>query len=121
MGTDFSIKPVGAPVVTTLVQPAGQAANDGVATQLPPSQTVTAAEAGGAVRNDLPSSGDSLSRQAYVDSDAASIVYQVVDNRTSLVLRQFPDEAALRRRAYFRALDAAQNARIRPPVTDRRA
>ena len=121
MGTDFSIKPVGAPVVTTLVQPAGQAANDGVATQLPPSQTVTAAEAGGAVRNDPPSTGDSLSRQAYVDSDAASIVYQVVDNRTSLVVKQFPDEAMLRRRAYFRTLDLMKIEREQTAATDRRA
>jgi hypothetical protein len=121
MSTDFSIKPVGAPVVTTLVQPAGQAANDGVATQLPPSQAVTAAEANVNVRNNPQSSGDSLSRQAYVDSDAASIVYQVVDNRTSLVVRQFPDEAMLRRRAYFRALDLVKQEREQTVATDRRA
>jgi hypothetical protein len=121
MSTDFSIKPVGAPVVTTLVQPAGQAANDGVATQLPPSQAVTAAEASVNVRNNPQSSGDSLSRQAYVDSDAASIVYQVVDNRTSLVVRQFPDEAMLRRRAYFRALDLVKQEREQTVATDRRA
>ncbi|MBS0531393.1 MAG: hypothetical protein JSS22_18690 [Proteobacteria bacterium] len=121
MGTDFSIKPVGAPVVTTFVQPAGSAADDGVATQLPPSQTVTAAASSAAVRNDAPSSGDTLSRQAYVDSDAASIVYQVVDNRTSLVVKQFPDEAMLRRRAYFRALDLVKIERGQTPATDRRA
>jgi hypothetical protein len=121
MSTDFSIKPVGAPVVTTLVQPAGQAANGGVATQLPPSQAVTAAEASVNVRNNPQSSGDSLSRQAYVDSDAASIVYQVVDNRTSLVVRQFPDEAMLRRRAYFRALDLVKQEREQTVATDRRA
>jgi hypothetical protein len=32
----------------------------------------------------------------------------VVDNRTSLVVRQFPDEARLRARAYLRALDIAR-------------
>jgi hypothetical protein len=121
MGTDFSIKPVGAPVVTAYVQPAGNAAGDGVATQLPPSQAVTAAEASVTVRNEPQSSGDSLSRQAYVDSDAASIVYQVVDNRTSLVVKQFPDEAMLRRRAYFRTLDLTKIEREQASATDRRA
>ncbi|HVV41686.1 MAG TPA: hypothetical protein VHC94_11540 [Nitrobacter sp.] len=121
MSTDFSVKPVGAPVAASVVQTASGAANDAVPTQLPPEQSVTATDTDVRVRNDAPGTGDTLSHQVFVDRDAGSIVYQVVDNRTSLVLRQFPDEAALRRRAYFRALDAAQNARIRPPVTDRRA
>ena len=82
MGTDFSIKPAGAPVATPIVQPAGNAADDAVATQLPPSQSVTAADASARVRNDPRASGDTLSRQVVVDRDAASVVYQVVDNRT---------------------------------------
>ena len=86
-----------------------------------PGNLVTAADAGGALRNDPQSSGDSLSRQAYVDSDAASIVYQVVDNRTSLVVKQFPDEAMLRRRAYFRTLDLMKIEREQDAATDRRA
>jgi uncharacterized FlaG/YvyC family protein len=88
---------------------------------LPPNQTVTAAEASGTVRNDPQSAGDGVSRQAYVDSDAASIVYQVVDNRTSLVVKQFPDEAMLRRRAYFRALDLVKVEREQSVATDRQA
>ncbi|SRR6478752_3119657 len=121
MGTDFSIKPVGAPVATSIVQPAGHAADDAVATQLPPSQSVTAADVSVRIRNDLQTSGDTLSRQAYIDTDAASIVYQVVDNRTSLVVKQFPDEAMLRRRAYLRALDLATTERTQDAATDRRA
>ena len=121
MSTDFSIKPVGAPVTTSVVQTATGTASDAVSTQLPPSQSVTATDANAQVRNDSPSTGDTLSHQVFVDRDAGSIVYQVVDNRTSLVIRQFPDEAALRRRAYFRALDAAQSERTRPRITDRTA
>ena len=59
-------------------------------------------------------------RTLYVH-ELDGLSYQVVDNRTSLVIRQFPDEAALRRRAYFRALDAAQSERTRPRITDRTA
>ncbi|HEU4805439.1 MAG TPA: hypothetical protein VFS91_06475 [Nitrobacter sp.] len=121
MGTDFSIKPVGAPVATAVVQPASSAADDAVATQLPPSQSVTAADVSARVRNDPRTSGDTLSRQVIVDRDAASIVYQVVDNRTSLVVKQFPEEAMLRRRAYFRALDLVKAEREQSAVTDRQA
>jgi uncharacterized FlaG/YvyC family protein len=48
-----------------------------------------------------------------IDRAAAEIVYRVVDNRTSLVVRQFPDEARLRARAYLRAQDEAKRERVR--------
>ena len=111
MSTDFSIKPVGAP--------AGQPANNAVATELPATQSVTAAAAGVRVRNDPDGASVDLSHQVFLDRAAASIVYQVVDNRTNLVVQQFPDEAALHRRAYFRALDLARRAPTRLVVTDR--
>jgi len=57
----------------------------------------------------------------FFDRDAAAIVYQVVDNRTSLVVRQFPEEAVLRRRAYFHALDLSKEAPTRLRATDRTA
>ena len=56
-----------------------------------------------------------------IDRDAATIVYQVVDNRTSQVVKQFPEEAVLRRRAYFRTLDLTKDAPTRLRATDRRA
>jgi hypothetical protein len=121
MSTDFSIRPVGAPVATPVVQPASVAANNAVATELPPSQSVTAADAGAGVRNNSPIASDFISRQAFIDSAAASIVYQVVDNRTNLVVEQFPDEAVLRRRAYFHALDLTKGTPTRLLVTDRKA
>jgi hypothetical protein len=37
------------------------------------------------------------------------------------VVTQFPDEAVLRRRAYFRALDLTKDAPARVLATDRRA
>jgi hypothetical protein len=120
MGTDFSIKPVGAPVATPVIQPASAAADDAVATELPPSQSVTAADVSARIRNQPQATSDTLSRQVIVDRDAASMVYQVVDNRTSLVVKQFPEEAMLRRRAYFRALDLAKQDR-QQTATDRRA
>ena len=63
----------------------------------------------------------STSNQVVIDREAASIVYQVVDNRTSLVVKQFPEEAVLRRRAYFNTLDMNKDAPQRLRVTDRQA
>jgi uncharacterized FlaG/YvyC family protein len=120
MSSDFSVKPVGAPVATAMAQPASPAADEAVATELPAHQSVAAADASPRVRHDTQSASDGVSHQVIIDRDAGSIVYQVVDNRTSLVVKQFPDQAILRRRAYFRALDLMKDdARIR--FTDRSA
>jgi hypothetical protein len=122
MSTDFSIRPVGVPVATPVMPPPpSEAANHAVATELPPSQSVTVVDAGPAVRNDAPAASDFVSHQAFIDRAAASIVYQVVDNRTNTVVEQFPDEAVLRRRAYFHALDLTKGAPTRPLATDRKA
>ena len=55
-------------------------------------------------RNDLPSS-ENVSRQVVFDQAAASFVFQVLNEKTDAVVNQFPDEAMLRRRAYFHAQD----------------
>jgi len=122
MSTDFSIRPVGAPAQIPVVQPpSSEAAGNAVATELPASQSVTVADASAALRNDASTAGDLVSHQAYIDRAAASIVYQVVDSRTNAVVEQFPDEAVLRRRAYFHALDLTKEAPTRLRATDRRA
>ncbi|MBR1226501.1 MULTISPECIES: hypothetical protein [unclassified Bradyrhizobium] len=125
MSTDFNIKPVGAPVAAPIVQPISEAAHNAVATQLPASQSVVASDAGArasdsaAVRVSI--SNASVSNQVVFDRDARAVVYQVVDNRTSQVVKQFPEEAVLRRRAYFHALDLSKDAPQRLRATDRRA
>lgn len=122
MGTDFSIKPVGAPVAAPIVQPVKAAVEQAVPTQLPASQSVTVTDASVNVRNDTPQAASGqLSQQVFLDRDAGAIVYQLVDSRTNLVVRQFPDEALLRRRAYFHTMDVTTAERAVAPVTDRRA
>jgi hypothetical protein len=121
MSTDFSIRPVGAPAPTPVLQPPSEAASKAVATELPASQSVTVADPSIAVRNDAPAAGDYVSHQAFVDQAAASIVYQVIDSRTEAVVQQYPDEAVLRRRAYFHTLDLTRGAPTRLLATDRKA
>ena len=122
MSTDFSIKPVGAPVAAPVVHAASEATRNAITTDLPPRQSVTAAEPSQRASRNTDAVRTSVSNQVIIDRDAAAIVYQVVDNRTSQVVRQFPDDAALRRRAYFRAQDLSKEAL--PPrlaATDRQA
>ncbi|QQN62599.1 hypothetical protein JIR23_23960 [Bradyrhizobium diazoefficiens] len=104
MSTDFSIRPVGIPAPAQIVTTSNSAANDAVQTDLPARQTVSASDTSAPVRNDL-QSNESISRQVVFDQAAASMVFQVVNDKTDAVVNQFPDEAMLRRRAYFHALD----------------
>ena len=62
-----------------------------------------------------------MSNQVVIDRDARAVVYQVIDTRTSQVVKQFPEEAVLRRRAYFHALDLTKDAPTRLSATDRTA
>ena len=64
MSTDFSIRPVGAPAPSPIVQPVSQAANNGVTTDLPASQSVTAPDANAAARNDPQALSYDVSHQA---------------------------------------------------------
>jgi hypothetical protein len=121
MSSDFSIKPAGAPGAAPMLQPAPAAAGDAVATDLPAHQSVAAADAGVRLRHDPQSSGGDTSNNVVIDRDAGAVVYQVVDNRTNLVVKQFPDQAVLRRRAYFRALDLMASELLRSHLTDRQA
>jgi uncharacterized FlaG/YvyC family protein len=126
MSTDFNIKPVGAPVAAPVVQHVSETAQHAVATQLPPSQSVSAAD--GPSRANIDSdavrvsiSNAAVSNQVVIDRDARAVVYQVVDNKTSQVVQQFPEEAVLRRRAYFHTLDLTKDAPQRLSATDRTA
>ncbi len=121
MVADFNIKPVGASAAVPFVEPVAEAAHAAVPTQLPAAKAVTAIESSLAARNNTQAESDRLSRQVVIDRAAAEVVYRVVDNRTSLVVRQFPDDAMLRRRAYFHAMDMLKDDRQHAPVADRTA
>jgi len=105
MTSDFSIKPVGAPASAPVVRPLPETTQRPVATDLPAAKTVSASDQVQTPRNDALSTRDQLSHQAVFDRDAAEMLFQVVDNQTKNVVRQVPEEAQVRRRAYFRQLD----------------
>jgi len=86
---------------------------EAVPTQLPPDKTVTAPDASVQARINPQAETDRLSKQVIIDRAAAEIVYRTVDSATSLVIRQYPDEARLRARAYLRAMDIAREDNMR--------
>lgn len=107
MSMDFSIRPAGAPVASPVIRPQPEAAMDAVRTELPAPKAPTPPDASVAVSGN-PQASDDRSRDIVIDRAAAQIVYRVVDNRTSQVVSQYPDEARLRARAYLRSLDEAK-------------
>ena len=127
MSTDFNIKPVGAPVAAPIVQHVSEAAQHAVATELPANHSVAAVDSSARASTDSAavrvsiSNAASVSNQVVIDRDARAVVYQVIDTRTSQVVKQFPEEAVLRRRAYFHTLDLTKDAPTRLRATDRKA
>jgi len=129
MSTDFNIKPVGAPVAAPIVQHVSEAAQHAVATELPASESVAAVDSSARASTDSAAvrvsisnaSVSNQSNQVVIDRDARAVVYQVIDTRTSQVVKQFPEEAVLRRRAYFHTLDLTKDAPQRLRATDRKA
>jgi uncharacterized FlaG/YvyC family protein len=126
MSTDFNIKPVGAPVAAPIAQHVSETAQRAVATVLPASQSVAAGEPSARASTDsaavqISISNAAVANQVFIDRDARAIVYQVIDTKTDQVVKQFPEEAVLRRRAYFHTLDLTKDAPQRLAATDRKA
>ena len=125
MSTDFNIKPVGAPVAAPIVQPSAKRRN---MRSRPNCRRARASRRSDArarqhrFRRGPRLHFECLGLEPGGDrSRRGAVVYQVVDNRTSQVVKQFPEEAVLRRRAYFHALDLTKDAPQRLRATDRRA
>ena len=121
MSTDFSIRPGGAAVVTpAVVQQMPDAAKSAVPTQLNSDKAVIAASNVQTNSSD-PRANANLGQQIMIDRAAAEVAYQVVDNRTNLVVNQYPDETRLRARAYLRAQDEAKEEKKAQRHADRQA
>jgi uncharacterized FlaG/YvyC family protein len=60
------------------------------------------------VANNPPAPASDLSQNVVIDRAANTVVYQTIDQQTNQVINQFPDDAVLLARAYFRALDDAK-------------
>jgi len=87
----------GAPPVADRVPSAPVA--QAVATQLSPANSVTAAATALPLRND-----EDYQHSVILDPATQALIFRVIDVRSRQVVRQVPDEALLRMRAYSLAL-----------------
>src|SRR6266481_7065368 len=92
----------GAPPVADRVPSAPVA--QAIATELAPGKSVTAVEIAQPVRNDAASSSENYQHTVILDPATQNLIFRVIDVRTRQVVRQVPDEALLRMRAYSQAL-----------------
>jgi hypothetical protein len=91
----------GAPPVVDRVPSAPVA--QAVATDLSPAKSVTAIEPVQSARNDA-SASENFQHTVLLDPATQDLIFRVIDVRSRQVVRQVPDEALLRMRAYSRAL-----------------
>ena len=103
MDAGITVKP-GAAVVSQTYAPPIAVSNDPNATELPASKAVTPSVATTPARNDVQSQAQSTTHEVIIDPQTREVIYRVIDVRSRQVVRQVPDEALLRVRAYAAAL-----------------
>jgi hypothetical protein len=110
MDTGLGIRPTANAAQTAIVRPESAPVREAVATDLAPAQSVTAANTAQAPRHDsAPALQDGNVRKIILDAHSREVIYQVLDVSSGQVVRQVPDEAMLRLRAYTRAVADGQS------------
>lgn len=105
MDTGIAVRTVSNVAATDYARPASAPVQEAVRTVLDPAKSVTATATGDKPRNDLLSGRDaSLNRQFVIDPQTREVIFRIMDTRTRQVVRQVPDQALMRMRAYARAL-----------------
>jgi len=106
MDTGLSIRPTSGVTETAYARPEPAPVRQAVATELAPSQSVTATAEAAAARNDA--ARDALAAQPthdiLIDPATREVIYRLVDVRSGRVVRQVPDQALLRMKVYTRAI-----------------
>jgi hypothetical protein len=99
-----TITPPGATQQVFSARPSSAPVAQAVATELPAAIAVTAANSAGPTVNNAPGSPDPYEYEVLVDPATHEAIYRTVDERSRQVVRQAPDQALLRMRAYARTL-----------------
>jgi hypothetical protein len=100
MDTGVSIRP-NANVAPQSYAPAAVTSPDpATTTDLPATKAVAASNAATETRNDAPATA----HEVVIDPQTREVIYRVIDVRSRQVVRQVPDEALLRTRAYAQAI-----------------
>jgi uncharacterized FlaG/YvyC family protein len=62
---------------------------------------------------------EALTREVFVDAQTREVIFRVVDERSRRVVRQMPDQALLRMRAYNQALVSGETPTKARVIADR--
>ena len=108
MDTGLAVRPTSGATQTNIARPDPAPVRQAVATDLAPAQSVTASTNADAARHDAQSAQDSNVRKIILDAHSREVIFQVVNADSGRVVRQIPDEAILRLRAYTRAIAQGQ-------------
>lgn len=107
MDAGLPIRPAASPTQLGVARPESVPVREAARTDLPAAAAVTAADTGQAARNDAAARQAAqplVDREIVVDDAAREVIFRTIDVRTGTVVRQVPDQALLRLRAYTRAL-----------------
>jgi hypothetical protein len=99
-----TIKPSTPIAAAAMLRPDPAPVRQAVQTELAAPKAVTAVtNAARSPGSDL-QQGQLLSREVFVDAQTREVIFRVIDERSRRVVRQVPDQALLRMRAYNKAL-----------------
>lgn len=115
MDASLSVKPVSAVPAAAFERPEPVSLRTTVQTELSRAQSVTAPVKSETARNDPPSPSASqqsfqasqaaTSRDIVIDSRSREVILRTLDVKSGRVVRQVPDAALMRQRAYMRAME----------------
>lgn len=119
MDTGLTTRPIAGQNTADIVRATPVPVENAVATELAPARSVTAVPSAADARQNATAFGQNdLSHEVLIDPAAREVIFRVVDVSTGRVVRQVPDEALLRLRAYTRAV--ASGSPLTNPQTSRR-
>jgi uncharacterized FlaG/YvyC family protein len=108
MDTALTSKPSAPVAAATFVRPDAQPVREAVQTELAAPKAVTAvtnaASSNATSSNEVAQRAAPFTREILIDPQSREVIFRVVDVRSRQVVRQVPDEALLRMRAYTRAI-----------------
>jgi hypothetical protein len=104
MSTDFAIRPVSASAPTAVVRDVSPSRHDAPAETRVRHAPAPQADPAPA-RQEIEAAEAAFARETVFDKAAGELIFRVVDTRSDRIVRQIPEQAMLRLRAYTRALD----------------
>lgn len=113
MDTAVTSKPPVSVAQAAYVRPDAQPVRQAVQTELAAPKAVSAAtnaaQSNAPMSNEAAAKAQPFSREIMIDPQSREVIFRVIDVRSRQVVRQVPDQALLRMRAYTKAIDEGKS------------